>query len=60
EDCLRLSESENRVFAIKTVLVESASFEQMNCSFNDGSDNVDLLDLAEQLVKRLERIFEQE
>lgn len=60
EDCLRLSDSVNRVFAIKTVLVESASFEKVNCNFSDGSDTVDLLDLAEKLVKRLERIFEQE
>ena len=58
EDCLRLSESENRVFAIKTVLVESGSCEQVNHNFSDENDTVDLLDLAEQLVKRLERIFE--
>ncbi|MEM9924592.1 MAG: hypothetical protein AAF915_12715 [Cyanobacteria bacterium P01_D01_bin.50] len=57
EDCLRLSEEENLVFAIKTVLVESASFEEINRSFSDDNDTVDLLDLAEQLVKRLERIF---
>ena len=57
EDCLRLSEEENLVFAIKTVLVESASFEEINRSFGDDNDTVDLLDLAEQLVKRLERIF---
>ncbi|MCJ8278595.1 MAG: hypothetical protein MJK14_01255 [Rivularia sp. ALOHA_DT_140] len=60
EDCLKLSKSENRVFAIKTVLVESGSIENINCDFNNESDTVDLLDLAEQLVKRLERIFEQE
>ncbi len=60
EDCLRISSKVNRVFAIKTVLVESASLEKINCSFKDDSDTVDLLDLAEQLVKRLERIFEQE
>ncbi len=60
EDCLKLSESENRVFAIKTVLVESASLEKINCSFVDEKDAVDLLDLAEQLVKRLERIFEKD
>ena len=60
EDCLRLSELQNRVFAIKTVLVESASFANMNRSFSDDSDTVDLLDLAEQLVKRLERIYERE
>ncbi|AFY53951.1 hypothetical protein Riv7116_1387 [Rivularia sp. PCC 7116] len=58
EDCLRLSEAENLVFAIKTVLVESASLEKINCSFRDEKEAVDLLDLAEQLVKRLERIFE--
>lgn len=58
EDCLRLSEQENRVFAIKTVLVESASCKQISRSFSDENDTVDLLDLAEQLVKRLERIFE--
>lgn len=60
EDCLKLSESQNRVFAIKTVLVESASFEKINRSFSDEKEAIDLLDLAEQLVKRLERIFEQE
>jgi hypothetical protein len=59
EDCLRLSELQNRVFAIKTVLVESASLAKINRSFSDDSDTVDLLDLAEQLVERLERIFEQ-
>jgi len=58
EDCLRISKEENRVFAIKTVLVESASFEKISCSFEEENDTVDLLDLAEQLVKRLERIFE--
>jgi len=58
EDCLRISKEENRVFAIKTVLVESASFEKISCSFDSENDTVDLLDLAEQLVKRLERIFE--
>ncbi len=60
EDCLRLSELQSRVFAIKTVLVESASFAKINCSFSDDSDTVDLLDLAEQLVERLERIFDRE
>lgn len=59
EDCLRLSELQNRVFAIKTVLVESASFAKINRSFSDDSDTVDLLDLAEQLVERLERIYKQ-
>lgn len=59
EDCLRLPEAENRVFAIKTVLVESGSCRKINFSFSDENDTVDLLDLAEQLVKRLERIFDQ-
>lgn len=59
EDCLRLSELQSRVFAIKTVLVESASLAKINRSFSDDTDTVDLLDLAEQLVERLERIFEQ-
>lgn len=59
EDCLRLSELQSRVFAIKTVLVESASLAKIDHSFSDDSDTVDLLDLAEQLVERLERIFEQ-
>ncbi len=58
EDCLRLSEEENRVFAIKTVLVESVSFKTTNRNFDDAKDTVDLLDLAEQLVKKLEKIFE--
>lgn len=58
EDCLRLSEEENRVFAIKTVLVESVSFKTTNRNFDDEKDTVDLLDLAEQLVKKLEKIFE--
>ena len=57
EDCLRLSKAENRVFAIKTMLVESASYAR-NRGFASESDAVDLLDLAEQLVKRLECIFE--
>ena len=57
EDCLRLSESENRVFAIKTVLVESASCRNSDRTFSDDLDTIDLLDLAEQLVNRLERIF---
>ncbi len=60
EDCLKLSESQNRVFAIKTVLVESASLEKMNCRFTNETEAVDLLDLAEQLVERLERIFDRE
>ena len=60
EDCLRLPEAENRVFAIKTVLVESTSIEMINRGFSDESDTLDLLDLAEQLVERLERIFEKE
>lgn len=58
EDCLRVSESQNRVFAIKTVLVESGSLEKVNCSFRDEKEAVDLLDLAEQLVERLEIIFD--
>ncbi|MEA5593968.1 hypothetical protein [Rivularia sp. UHCC 0363] len=56
EDCLRLSEAENRVFAIKTMLVESASCRN-NRSFG-SDDTVDLLDLAEHLVQRLEIIFQ--
>jgi hypothetical protein len=58
EDCLRLSKGENRVFAIKTVLVDSASCRENNRSFGLETDAVDLLDLAEQLALRLERIFE--
>ncbi len=57
EDCLKCGQ-ENRVFAIKTVLVESASCRNSDRNFYDENDAVDLLDLAEQLVNRLEQIFE--
>ncbi len=53
EKCLSFTEEQDRIFAIKNVLVDNLTARESNC---DISDEIDLLDLAEELLDKLENI----
>ncbi|MEH2236963.1 helix-turn-helix domain-containing protein [Nostoc sp.] len=53
EKCLRLSEEEDRIFAVKNVLVGNVGFGESNRGTSDENDEVELLDLAEELLEKL-------
>ncbi len=54
EKCLVLQREEDKVFAVKTFLVDSIFSRESNYSFGDA---IDLLDLASQLVNKLADIL---
>ncbi|WP_242057896.1 MULTISPECIES: helix-turn-helix domain-containing protein [Nostoc] len=53
EKCLSLSEEEDRIFAVKNVLAANVTGGQMNRGTSDEFDEIELLDLAEELLERL-------
>ena len=58
EKCLSLSEEENRIFAVKNVLFGSvAVLESDRGTSSDELDEIDLLDLAEELLEKLAEIL---
>ncbi|MBD2208789.1 helix-turn-helix domain-containing protein [Nostoc linckia FACHB-104] len=52
EKCLNLSE-EDRIFAVKNVLAGSVAVGESNRGSNNEIDEIELLDLAEELVEKL-------
>ena len=57
EKCLSLSEEEDRIFAVKNVLVANVTCGESNRGTSDEFDEVELLDLAEKLLRKLVKIF---
>jgi transcriptional regulator with XRE-family HTH domain len=58
EQCLSLTEEEERIFAVKKVLAGSATSGGSYRDTSDGDDDeIDLLDLAEELVEKLGEIL---
>ncbi|MDJ0735403.1 MAG: hypothetical protein QNJ47_15320 [Nostocaceae cyanobacterium] len=55
EKYLSLDGEEERIFAVKTFLVDNVLSRESNYSFGDG---IDLLELAEKLVKKLVYVVE--
>ncbi|MFN6515313.1 MAG: helix-turn-helix domain-containing protein [Nostoc sp. CreGUA01] len=53
EKCLSLSEEEDRIFAVKNVLAANVTGAEMNRGTSDEFDEIELLDLAEELLERL-------
>ena len=57
EKCLSLSE-EDRIFAVKNVLAANVVCGESNRGSSDEVDEIELLDLAEELLEKLKEFFE--
>jgi hypothetical protein len=53
ETCLSLTEEQERIFAVKSLLVDNIATRDKNSDIGDDVDEVNLLDLAEELVEKL-------
>ncbi|MEH2161932.1 MAG: helix-turn-helix domain-containing protein [Nostoc sp.] len=53
EKCLSLSEEEDRIFAVKNVLAANLGCAESNRVSSDEIDEIELLDLAEELLEKL-------
>ncbi len=53
EKCLSLSEDEDRIFAVKNVLAANVACRESNRGSSDEIDEIELLDLAEELLEKL-------
>ncbi|WP_392534927.1 helix-turn-helix domain-containing protein [Nostoc sp. C117] len=53
EKCLSLSEEEDRLSAVKNVLAANVSCRESNRGSSDQVDEIELLDLAEELLEKL-------
>ncbi|MBD2248558.1 helix-turn-helix domain-containing protein [Nostoc sp. FACHB-888] len=53
EKCLSLSEEEDRIFAVKNVLAANVACGESNRGSSDEVDEIELLDLAEELLEKL-------
>jgi transcriptional regulator with XRE-family HTH domain len=53
EKCLSLSDEENRIFAVKNVLAANVACGESNRGTSDEVDEIELLDLAEELLEKL-------
>ncbi|QIR38825.1 hypothetical protein HCG51_20375 [Tolypothrix sp. PCC 7910] len=58
EKCLSLSEQEDQIFAVKNVLADNVAVAESNRGKINGMDEIELLDLAEELLDKLRKIFE--
>jgi hypothetical protein len=56
ETCLSLTEEQERIFAVKSLLVDNIPSKDKNPELGDDFEDVDLLDLAEELVEKLGEI----
>ncbi|MBD2606033.1 helix-turn-helix domain-containing protein [Scytonema hofmannii FACHB-248] len=56
EKCLSLSEEEDRIFAVKNVLAANVACGESNRGSSDEVDEIELLDLAEELLEKLAHI----
>jgi DNA-binding ferritin-like protein len=52
EKCLSLPEEEDRIFAVKNVLAGGVTAEGSNRDLSDENDEIELLDLAEDLLEK--------
>ena len=52
EKCLSLSEEEDRIFAVKNVLAANVACRESNRGSSDEIDEIELLDLAEELLEK--------
>jgi hypothetical protein len=57
EKCLSVGEEEDRIFALKNVLVGSVTSSSSYRDISDEDDEIDLLDLAEELLEKLTEIL---
>ena len=57
EKCLSLSE-EDKIFAVKNILAANVAYRESNRGSSDEVDEIELLDLAEELVEKLKEFFE--
>lgn len=53
EECLRLTEEDDRIFAVKNVLMGSVTGSASYRDSSDENDEIELLDLAEELLEKL-------
>ncbi|MFN6566735.1 helix-turn-helix domain-containing protein [Dendronalium sp. ChiSLP03b] len=53
EKCLSLSEEEDRIFAVKNILAANVTGGESNRGTSDKFDEIELLDLAEELLDKL-------
>ncbi|MEH1853632.1 MAG: hypothetical protein V7L11_18610 [Nostoc sp.] len=59
ERCLRLSKEEERIFGVKNVLAGSVAVVESNRGTSDEFDEIELLDLAEELLEKLSKFVTQ-
>ncbi|QLE49616.1 helix-turn-helix domain-containing protein [Nostoc sp. C057] len=59
EKCSSLSEEEDRIFAVKNVLAANVAVGESNRGTSEEIDEIELLDLAEELLDKLSEIFDQ-
>jgi hypothetical protein len=57
ERCLSLSEEEDRIFAVKNVLAGSVAVAESNRGTINEMDEMELLDLAEELLEKLSEVL---
>jgi transcriptional regulator with XRE-family HTH domain len=57
EKCLSLPEEEDRIFAVKNLLAGSVAVGESNRGTSNEIDEIDLLDLAEELLEKLADIL---
>ncbi|MEM7727337.1 MAG: hypothetical protein AAF208_13360 [Cyanobacteria bacterium P01_A01_bin.45] len=57
ENSLSFTQTQDRIFAVKNILVDTTGYSQVGCELNDDCNTVDLLDLAEKLVRKLTDIL---
>ncbi|MBG1264103.1 helix-turn-helix domain-containing protein [Nostoc commune] len=58
EKCLSLSEEEDRIFAVKNVLAANVACGESDRGSSDEVDEIELLDLAEELLEKLTYVLE--
>ncbi|MBD0388904.1 MAG: hypothetical protein ICV54_20970 [Nostoc sp. C3-bin3] len=58
ERCLSLSEEDDRIFAVKNVLAGSVGVAESNRGTSDEIDEIELLNLAEEVLDKLTNILE--
>ncbi|MHC5821686.1 MAG: hypothetical protein ACYT04_38905 [Nostoc sp.] len=58
ERCLRLSKEEDRIFGVKNVLAGSVAVAESNRGTSDEIDELELLNLAEEVLEKLTNILE--
>jgi Ni,Fe-hydrogenase III large subunit len=57
EKCLSIPEEEDRIFAVKNVLAGCVTAGGINRDYRDDNDEIELLDLAEDLLEKLAEIL---